>query len=63
MKKGKFKFLKFLNEYRSIESELHYVQAVLSDAHLEFEVFYKIWCVENDVDLEELIKKTKGRLT
>ena len=35
MKKGKFKFLKFLNEYRSIESELQYVQAILGDAHLE----------------------------
>jgi|TARA_R110001583_G_scaffold145154_1_gene297191 uncharacterized small protein (DUF1192 family) len=62
MKKGKFKFLKFLNEYRSIESELHYVQAVLSDAHLEFEVFYKIWCVENDVDLEELNKKNQRKV-
>ena len=62
MKKGKFKFLKFLNEYRSVESELQYVQAILGDAHLEFEVLYKVWCVENNVDLEELNKKNQRKV-
>ena len=62
MKKSKFKFLKFLNEYRSIESELQYVQAILGDAHLEFEAVYRVWCVENDVDLAELNKKNQRKI-
>lgn len=62
MNKNKFKFLKFLNEYRSVESELQYVQAILGDAHLEFEVLYRIWCAENDVDLEELNKKNQRKV-
>ena len=62
MNKNKFKFLKFLNEYRSIECDLQYVQAILGDAHLEFEVCYRLWCVENDVDLEELNKKNQRKV-
>jgi hypothetical protein len=61
MKKDKFKFLKFLNEYRSIESELRYVQEILGDAHLEFEVLYRVWCAENDVDLKELSEKNQKK--
>ena len=49
MKRGKFKFLKLLNEYRSINYELKYVRDVLEDVHLEFDVFYRTWCVENNV--------------
>ena len=62
MNKNKFKFLKFLNEYRSVESELQYVQAILGDAHLEFETLYRVWCVENDVDLAELNKKNQRKI-
>ena len=62
MNKNKFKFLKFLNAYRSVESELQYVQAILGDAHLEFETLYRVWCVENDVDLAELNKKNQRKI-
>ena len=62
MNKNRFKFLKFLNEYRSIEYDLQYVQAILGDAHLEFEVLYRVWCVESDVDLEELNKKNQRKV-
>lgn len=62
MNKNKFKFLKFLNEYRSIEYDLQYVRAILGDAHLEFEVRYRLWCVENDVDVEELNKKNQRKV-
>tara|TARA_B100000287_G_scaffold264164_1_gene248595 strand:- start:3052 stop:3675 length:624 start_codon:yes stop_codon:yes gene_type:complete len=62
MKRGKFKFLKLLNEYRSINYELKYVRDVLEDVHLEFEDFYRTWCAENNVDLEELNQRNQRKV-
>ena len=55
----KFKFKKLLNEYKSHKYELKLIREVLKDAHLEFEVFYRRYCVENDIDLEELTKQNQ----
>ena len=52
----KLKFKKLLNEYKSYKFELEMIREILKDGHLEFEVFYRRWCAENDVDLEELNK-------
>jgi len=62
MKRGKFKFLKLLNEYRSIDYELKYVRDVLEEVHMEFEIFYRTWCVENDVDLQQLNERNQRKV-
>lgn len=62
MKRGKFKFLKLLNEYRSLNYELEYIQEVLREGHQEFEVYYRQWCAENNVDLNELNKRNQRKV-
>lgn len=62
MKIGKFKFLKLLNEYRSLKYELGYIQEVLQEGHHEFEIYYRQWCAENGVDLVELNKKNQRKV-
>jgi hypothetical protein len=62
VRKDKFKFLKLLNEYRSIDYELQYVKEHLGDVHLEFEVFYRTWCANNGVDLDELNKRNQRKV-
>lgn len=62
MKRGKFKFLKLLNEYRSLKYELEYVQEILREGHQDFEVFYRQWCAKNDVDLQELQKRNQRKV-
>ena len=62
MKKDKFKFLKLLNEYRSIEYELKYVRATLEDTHLEFEMYYREWCANNGVDLQKLNERNQRKV-
>lgn len=58
----KLKFKKLLNEYKSHKFELEMVREILKDAHLEFEVFYRRWCAENDVDLTELNKQNQKKV-
>tara|TARA_R100000030_G_scaffold61212_3_gene46188 strand:- start:2602 stop:3207 length:606 start_codon:yes stop_codon:yes gene_type:complete len=58
----KLKFKKLLNEYKSHKFELEMVREILKDAHIEFEVFYRRWCVENDVDIEELNKQNQKKV-
>lgn len=55
----KLKFKKLLNEYKSYKFELQMIREILKDGHLEFEVFYRRWCAENDVDLAKLNQKNK----
>jgi len=62
MKRGKFKFLKLLNEYRSLKYELEYVQDVLREGHEEFEIYYRQWCAKNNVDLAELNKRNQRKV-
>ena len=62
MMKGRLKFLKLLNEFRSKNYELEYVREVLKDAHLEFEVYYRKWCLENNVDLNKLNEENKRKV-
>ena len=50
----KLKFKKLLNEYKSYKFELQMIREILKDAHLEFEIFYRRWCAENDVDIDSL---------
>lgn len=50
----KLKFKKLLNEYKSYKFELQMIREILKDAHLEFEIFYRRWCAENDIDIDSL---------
>lgn len=58
----KLKFQKLLNEYKSHKFELKMVREILKDAHIEFEVFYRRWCAENDVDIGELNKQNEKKV-
>ncbi len=62
MRRGKFKFLKLLNEYRSMDYELKYVRDVLEEIHLEYELFYIEWCAENDIDLKQLKERNQRKV-
>ena len=58
----KLKFKKLLNEYKSYKFELEMIREILKDGHLEFEVFYRRWCAENDVDLAKLNKENSEKV-
>jgi hypothetical protein len=58
----RFRFKKLLNEYKSSEYELKMVREILKDAHLEFEVFYRQWCAERDIDLSALNDQNKQKV-
>tara|TARA_R100000458_G_C8216097_1_gene202010 strand:+ start:179 stop:799 length:621 start_codon:yes stop_codon:yes gene_type:complete len=62
MKRDKFKFLKLLSEYRSLSYELKYVKEVLEEGHIEFEIYYRQWCADNGVDLEQLNERNQRRV-
>lgn len=61
--KNRFKFLKTLSEYKSVDYELKYMREVLEDAHIEFEKFYRQWCAERDIDIAELNKQNRQRVS
>ena len=58
----KLKFKKLLNEYKSHKFELQMIREILKDGHLEFEVFYRKWCAENDVDLDKLNQQNQSKV-
>lgn len=60
--KERLKFLKLLNEFRTLDYELKYVKEVLKDGHLEFEEYYRQYCAENDIDLAELNKTNQKKV-
>ena len=60
--KGRLRFLKLLNEFRSLDYELKYIKEVLRDAHIEFEVYHKKWCDDNGIDLKALNKQNKTKI-
>ena len=60
--KNRLKFLKLLSEFRSKNYELKYVLEVLDEAHLEFEIYHRKWCAENNVDLAALNSKNQRKV-
>ena len=58
----KKKYKKILQEVKYLRSELEYQEAVLSEAHLEFEFYYREWCANNDLDLVELNKQNSKQV-
>jgi len=53
------KYRKKVKELLFVRSELEYQEEVLKDAHPTFEVYYRQYCVKNNIDLAEL-NKTNG---
>jgi len=58
----KLKFKKLLSEYKSLDYEIQMIKEVLKDAHMEFESYYRRWCAEKDVDLQQLNKNNLKRV-
>jgi hypothetical protein len=58
----RFRFKKLLNEYKSSEYELKMVREILKDAHLEFEVYYRQYCAERDIDLAGLNESNREKV-
>jgi len=60
--KKKFKFKKLMNEYRSLFYELKYIEEVLRDGNPDFEIYYRQYCEENDIDVAALNAKHATRV-
>ena len=56
------RYKRLVKELLFAHSELEYVDEVLKDAHVEFEIFYQEYCKKNDVPLEKMNKKNAERL-
>tara|TARA_Y100001973_G_C5094232_1_gene279177 strand:+ start:159 stop:758 length:600 start_codon:yes stop_codon:yes gene_type:complete len=62
MKRKRLKFKKLLNEYRSRDFELQYVEEILKEADHEFEIYYRQYCANNNIDIAELNKQHAPRV-
>ena len=49
-------------ELKFLRSELTYQEEVLSVAHQDFEMYYREWCENNEIDLQELNKNNQERV-
>ena len=56
------KYKKLVKELLFAHSELEYVEEVLTEAHLEFEMYYQQFCKENDVPIDELNSNNQKKL-
>ena len=56
------KFKQLLNEYRSYFYELQYIEEVLKDSNEEFEIYYRQYCAEKDIDIAGLNKTHAKRV-
>ena len=50
-------------ELKFLRSELSYQEEVLSIAHQDFEIWYRQWCADNNVNLAELNQKHESRVS
>ena len=50
-------------ELKFLRSELSYQEEVLSIAHQEFEIWYRQWCHNNNINLVELNQKHETRVS
>lgn len=57
------RYKKHIMELKFLRSELSYQEEVLSVAHQDFEIWYRQWCQDNDVDLTELNQKHESRVS
>ena len=48
------RYKKLVKELLFAHSELEYVEEVLKDMHIEFELYYQAYCKEKNVPIEKL---------
>jgi len=56
------KYKKLVKELLFAYSELEYVEEVLKDAHLDFELYYQAFCKDNNVPIDQLNKDNVEKL-
>jgi len=56
------KYKSLVKELLFVNSEYEYVMEVVKDAHKDFEAYYRKFCVENEVPIEEINEKNKNKL-
>ena len=56
------RYKKLVKQLLFAYSELEYVDEVLKDAHIQFEIFYQEYCKKNNVPLEKMNKKNAAKL-
>ena len=57
------RYKKHIMELKFLRSELSYQEEVLSIAHQDFEIWYRQWCQDNGINLEELNEKHETRVS
>jgi hypothetical protein len=57
------KFKRLRKELQFVQSELEYVLEVLKEWHLEFENYHRQYCKNRGIDLEQLNKKNKEKVS
>ena len=57
------RYKKHLMELEFLRAEISFQEEVLSVAHQDFEIWYRLWCDKNNIDLQELNKKHKSRVS
>lgn len=50
-------------EIEFLRAELSYQEEILSTAHRDFELAYRQWCADNDVNLEQISEKQENRIS
>jgi len=56
------RYKKLVKELLFAYSELEYVDEVLKEAHVDFEIFYQDYCKKNNVPIQELNQKNATKL-
>ncbi len=56
------KYKHLLSELIYVNSEYEYVKDALKEAHIEFEQYYRQFCIDHDIPINELNKKHAARL-
>ena len=57
------RYRKHIMELKFLRSELSYQEEVLAIAHQDFEIWYRQWCKDNNIDLNQLNKKHETRVS
>ena len=56
------KYKRLLGELSYLNSEMNHINDMLQDAHVEFEIFYKQYCRDYNVPLEDLQKNNSSKI-
>jgi hypothetical protein len=56
------KYKSLVKELSFVNSEYEYVMEVVKDAHKDFETYYRRYCAENKVPIEDINEKNKSKL-